>query len=214
MLGHASPARPGAADTAGHERRPPQPSGRGALQSQPGRPRRSAGRGVWSRARSKRSCCAIGWPAPGCGRRPCRCCGALGWTVTDAAGVGVDRQYAVFGAFGAITFMALSGVLLDRLRAAAPAAPSPQHGPPPRLPGCPLHNRGPPSMVSGVNDRVVAGPGRRLGQRFRAGGTAGRRDGIAVRCGHGRQSADGSRLTGSGAQAAALYARCLGRDGN
>jgi hypothetical protein len=55
---------------------------------------------------------------------------ALGWTVTAAAGVGVDRQYAVFGAFGAITFMALSGVLLDRLRAATPAAPSPPHDPP------------------------------------------------------------------------------------
>jgi hypothetical protein len=55
---------------------------------------------------------------------------ALGWTVTAAAGIGVDRQYAVFGAFGAITFMALSGVVLDRLRAATPAAPSPQHGPP------------------------------------------------------------------------------------
>ena len=50
---------------------------------------------------------------------------ALGWTVTAAAGVDVDRQYAVFGAFGAITFMALSGVLLDRLRAATPL-----HGPP------------------------------------------------------------------------------------
>jgi hypothetical protein len=34
---------------------------------------------------------------------------------------------AVFGAFGAITFMALSGVLLDRLRA---ATPSPRHVPP------------------------------------------------------------------------------------
>jgi hypothetical protein len=55
---------------------------------------------------------------------------ALGWTVTAAAGIDVDRQYAVFGAFGAITVMALSGVLLDRLRAAAPAAPSPQHRPP------------------------------------------------------------------------------------
>jgi hypothetical protein len=54
----------------------------------------------------------------------------LGWTVTAAAGVGVDSQYAVFGAFGAITFMALSGVLLDRLRVATPAAPSPQHRPP------------------------------------------------------------------------------------
>jgi len=42
---------------------------------------------------------------------------ALGWTVTAVAGVDVDRQYAVFGAFGAITFMALSGIVLDRLRA-------------------------------------------------------------------------------------------------
>jgi uncharacterized membrane protein len=49
---------------------------------------------------------------------------ALGWTVTTAIGVGVDSQFAVFGAAGAITFMALSGVLLDRLRAATtPAAP-------------------------------------------------------------------------------------------
>ena len=52
---------------------------------------------------------------------------ALGWTVTTAAGVDVERQYAVFGALGAITFMALSGVLLDRLRAATPSA---QPGPP------------------------------------------------------------------------------------
>ena len=48
---------------------------------------------------------------------------ALGWTVTTAGGIDVDRQFAVFGAYGAITFMALSGVLLDRLRAAtSPAA--------------------------------------------------------------------------------------------
>jgi hypothetical protein len=43
---------------------------------------------------------------------------ALGWTVTTAGGIAVDRQFAVFGAYGAITVMALSGVLLDRLRAA------------------------------------------------------------------------------------------------
>ena len=48
---------------------------------------------------------------------------ALGWTVTTAGGIGVDQQFAVFGAYGAITIMALSGVLLDRLRAATPAAP-------------------------------------------------------------------------------------------
>jgi hypothetical protein len=52
---------------------------------------------------------------------------ALGWTVTTAAGIDVERQYAVFGALGASTFMALSGVLLDRLRAATPSS---QPGPP------------------------------------------------------------------------------------
>jgi len=50
---------------------------------------------------------------------------ALGWTVTTAGGIDVDRQFAVFGAYGAITFMALSGVLLDRLRAATtPSTPA------------------------------------------------------------------------------------------
>jgi uncharacterized membrane protein len=50
---------------------------------------------------------------------------ALGWTVTTAIGVSVDNQFAVFGASGAITFMALSGVVLDRLRVAtSPAAPA------------------------------------------------------------------------------------------
>jgi hypothetical protein len=50
---------------------------------------------------------------------------ALGWTVTTAGGIDVDQQFAVFGAYGAITFMALSGVLLDRLRAAtSPPTPS------------------------------------------------------------------------------------------
>jgi hypothetical protein len=49
---------------------------------------------------------------------------ALGWMVSTFIGVSVDNQFAVFGASGAITFMALSGVLLDRLRAAtsSPAA--------------------------------------------------------------------------------------------
>jgi hypothetical protein len=54
---------------------------------------------------------------------------ALGWTVTTAGGIDVDRQFAVFGAYGAITFMALSGVLLDRLRATTPAASAPQSDP-------------------------------------------------------------------------------------
>jgi hypothetical protein len=48
---------------------------------------------------------------------------ALGWTVTTVGGIDVDQQFAVFGAYGAITFMALSGILLDRLRAVtSPAA--------------------------------------------------------------------------------------------
>ena len=54
---------------------------------------------------------------------------ALGWTVTTVGGIDVDQQFAVFGAYGAITFMALSGVLLDRLRATTPVAPAPQPDP-------------------------------------------------------------------------------------
>ena len=54
---------------------------------------------------------------------------ALGWTVTTAGGIDVDQQFAVFGAYGAITFMALSGVLLDRLRVTTPAAQAPLPGP-------------------------------------------------------------------------------------
>jgi hypothetical protein len=46
---------------------------------------------------------------------------ALGWAVTTAGGIDVDQQFAVFGAYGAVTFMAGSGILLDRLRAATPA---------------------------------------------------------------------------------------------
>ena len=56
---------------------------------------------------------------------------ALGWTVSTFIGVSVDNQFAVFGASGAVTFMALSGVLLDRLRAAtSPTAPTPAPTPP------------------------------------------------------------------------------------
>ena len=52
---------------------------------------------------------------------------ALGWTTTTVGGIDVDRQWAVFGAYGAITFMALSGVLLDRLRAATSPPTQPLH---------------------------------------------------------------------------------------
>ena len=37
---------------------------------------------------------------------------ALGWTVTTLIGVDVERQYTVFGAAGALTYSALSGLVL------------------------------------------------------------------------------------------------------
>lgn len=40
---------------------------------------------------------------------------ALGWTVTTLGGIAVDEQFTVFGSFGAVTFSALSGLLLHRL---------------------------------------------------------------------------------------------------
>jgi hypothetical protein len=53
---------------------------------------------------------------------------ALGWTVTTLAGIDVDRQFTVFGAYGALAFSALSGLLLHRLLphgAAAGPRPAP-----------------------------------------------------------------------------------------
>jgi hypothetical protein len=40
---------------------------------------------------------------------------ALGWTVTTLAGITVDEQFTIFGATGAVTFSALSGLLLHRI---------------------------------------------------------------------------------------------------
>ena len=40
---------------------------------------------------------------------------ALGWTATTLGGIAVDQQFTVFGAYGAVTFAALSGLLLHRL---------------------------------------------------------------------------------------------------
>jgi hypothetical protein len=39
---------------------------------------------------------------------------ALGWTATSAAGVNVEEQFTVFGAAGAVVFMALSGLVVGR----------------------------------------------------------------------------------------------------
>jgi hypothetical protein len=40
---------------------------------------------------------------------------ALGWTVTTLGGIAVEEQFTIFGAYGAITFSALSGLLLNWL---------------------------------------------------------------------------------------------------
>src|SRR3954467_3383578 len=55
---------------------------------------------------------------------------ALGWTTTTLGGIHVEEQFTVYGAYGAITFSALSGLLLHFLlpyRAAVgpPAAHTP-----------------------------------------------------------------------------------------
>jgi hypothetical protein len=42
---------------------------------------------------------------------------AAGWSVTTAIGVDVERQYVVFGSAGAITVMAVSGLLWEWIRA-------------------------------------------------------------------------------------------------
>jgi hypothetical protein len=40
---------------------------------------------------------------------------ALGWTITTLAGIAVEEQFTIFGASGAVTFSALSGLVLHRL---------------------------------------------------------------------------------------------------
>jgi hypothetical protein len=64
---------------------------------------------------------------------------ALGWTATTLGGIAVDQQFTVFGAYGAVTFSALSGLLLHRLLPhqanadpdPAPAASAATASPPP-----------------------------------------------------------------------------------
>jgi hypothetical protein len=63
----------------------------------------------------------------------------LGWTATTLGGIAVDQQFIVFGAYGAVTFSALSGLLLHRLLPhganagpdPAPAASAATASPPP-----------------------------------------------------------------------------------
>ncbi len=46
---------------------------------------------------------------------------ALGWTATTLGGIDVDQQFATFGAYGAVTFSVLSGLLLHQLLPSMPA---------------------------------------------------------------------------------------------
>jgi hypothetical protein len=48
---------------------------------------------------------------------------AIGWSATTLGGIDVDKQFTVFGAYGAVTFTVLSGLLLTRFMRprAAPA---------------------------------------------------------------------------------------------
>lgn len=47
---------------------------------------------------------------------------ALGWTTTTLGGIAVGEQFTIFGAYGALTFSALSGLLLLGLLPVRPAA--------------------------------------------------------------------------------------------
>jgi hypothetical protein len=49
---------------------------------------------------------------------------ALGWTATTLGGIAVHEQFTVFGAYGALTFSALSGLLLHVLAPARTTDPS------------------------------------------------------------------------------------------
>ncbi len=58
----------------------------------------------------------------------------LGWIVTTLAGIPVQEQFTIFGASGAVTFSALSGILLQLLLPARQAARRDSHRPDPRRP--------------------------------------------------------------------------------
>jgi hypothetical protein len=58
---------------------------------------------------------------------------ALGWTATTLGGIAVEEQFTNFGAYGAVTFSALSGLLLHRLlpphRSPDQTSTDPDHAP-------------------------------------------------------------------------------------
>ena len=52
---------------------------------------------------------------------------ALGWSATTLGGISVDNQFTIFGAYGALTFSALSGLLLHFLLPYRQRASAPEH---------------------------------------------------------------------------------------
>ena len=68
---------------------------------------------------------------------------ALGWTATTLGGITVEEQFTIFGLYGAVTFTALSGLLLHRL---LPAGTHPDRA------------GRPPQRRSPGEDPTVAGP--------------------------------------------------------
>jgi hypothetical protein len=57
-----------------------------------------------------------------------------GWTTTTLGGIHVEEQFTVYGAYGAITFSALSGLLLHYLLPYRVAVGSASRRRPPRRP--------------------------------------------------------------------------------
>jgi hypothetical protein len=92
---------------------------------------------------------------------------ALGWTTTTLGGIAVDQQFTVFGAYGAVTFSALSGLLLHLLLPHHPAADVHSADPTVQVPtspprGTPSSAAAPtarPSSVSTTPTPVISKPG-------------------------------------------------------
>ena len=70
---------------------------------------------AWSSAARRRSPCHAAPHTAGAWAVAVPALWALGWTVTTLGGIHVEDQFTNFGLYGALTFSALSGLLLHRL---------------------------------------------------------------------------------------------------
>ena len=91
---------------------------------------------------------------------------ALGWTVTTLGQIHVEEQFTIFGAYGALTFSALSGLLLHVL------LPSTA-----RLPTRPPSAAGSRRRHDRRRSTSSSGPGRSASRRTRRSDAAGRGSG-------------------------------------